>query len=181
MNFWSLETTLRTPRLELRPQTRNDVRAILEGFASDPRVTKYMDWRPLEWLDLPRAYERQAELEREMASGKRIAWVIRKLDESGICGKIGLSINDGEGEVGYILAASYWGQGIMPEALAAVLEFARQLPLRQIVGACDPENRASIRVFEKCGFRYAGRRAAAMIRPALSDEPRDSDCYELTL
>lgn len=117
----------------------------------------------------------------DMADGKRIAWVIRKLDESQLCGKIELRVTGRDGDIGYILAASHWGQGIATEAMSAALEFARSLGLQKITGTCDPENGASIRVFEKCGFRYTGRREADLVRPNLSDAPRASECFELTL
>jgi RimJ/RimL family protein N-acetyltransferase len=116
-----------------------------------------------------------------MAHGKRIAWVIRVLDEERLCGKIELRIDGHVGDVGYVLAASHWGRGIAPEATNAALDFARRLGLRRITGTCDPDNRASIRVFERCGFRYTGRLKNALVRPALSGEPRDSECYELNL
>ena len=169
----------RTERLELRPQTLEDARAIFDSFASDPRVTKYMDWQAQSVFDRVEAAVRYSELAAGMAAGKQVAWVIRKLDEAQLCGKIELRIDGENGDVGYVLAASHWGQGIAPEALTAVIEFARRLGLRRITGTCDPNNRASIRVFEKCGFRYAGRKTADLIRPALSDEPRDSECFEL--
>jgi [ribosomal protein S5]-alanine N-acetyltransferase len=90
-----------------------------------------------------------------------------------------LRVNDDEGNVGYVLAASHWGQGIMTEAVSAVLRFARQIQLRGVTGTCDPENHASARVLEKCGFAYVGRLRNALVRPSLSKEPRDSDCYDL--
>lgn len=132
-------------------------------------------------VDPNTAAERYAKLADDMALGKRIGSVIRKLDESNICGKIEMRIHGDVGDIGYILAPSHWGQGIMPEAVTAVLEFAPRLGLWSVSGTCDPENRASIRVFEKCGFRYVGREKAALIRPALSDDPRDSERYEKTL
>ncbi len=140
-----------------------------------------MDWRPAQKLDLPKAAERHAEFAADMAAGKRIAWVIRRMQDTRLCGKIELRIDGQEGYIGYVLAATHWGKGIMPEAIAAVLDFARHLGLRRIAGTCDPDNRASVRVFQKCDFHYAGRRKSTLIRPNISDEPRDSECYELIL
>lgn len=173
--------TIRTSRLELRPESPDDAEDIFEVFASDERVTKYMDWRPAKHLDRASAQERYLDLVNDMAQGKRVAWVIRKLSEKRLCGKIELRIDGADGDVGYVLAVSHWGQGIAPEALGGVLAFAQQLGLRRITGTCDVENRASIRVFEKCGFYYVGRRKADLVRPALSAEPRDSKCYEVVL
>lgn len=53
--------------------------------------------------------------------------------------------------------------------------------LQRVRGICDPQNGASVRVFEKCGFRHVGRQRNAIVRPALFDEPRDSEWYELEL
>lgn len=158
-----------------------DAQAIFEAFASDPRVTKYMDWRPAQRLDLDKVAKRHAEFAADMAAGKRIAWVIRRLVDTRLCGKIELRIDGQEGDIGYVLAATHWGEGIMPEAMTAVLDFAQRLGLRRITGACDPDNRASVRVFQKCGFHYAGRQKGALIRPNISDTPRDSECYQLIL
>ena len=146
---------IRTVRLELRPHVAEDAEAIFEAFASDARVTKYMDWEPASHFDASKAAERYAELASDMAAGRRITWVIRVLDEPRLCGKMELRIDGNEGDVGYVLAASHWGRGIVPEALNAVLAFARKNGLR--------------------------RREAALIRPALSSQPRDSECYEIQL
>jgi [ribosomal protein S5]-alanine N-acetyltransferase len=175
----SVNATIRTKRLELRPQTLDDAQAIFDSFASDPRVTRYMDWAPLQDVNPARAASRYAALAADMAAGKRIAWVIRRLDEAQPCGKIELRIDGTDGDIGYVLAASHWGRGIMPEAVNAVLGFAKALGLSRIMGTCDPDNCASIRVLEKCGFHYIGRQRSALVRPALSDQPRDSECYEL--
>lgn len=52
MKFSAENATLRTERLELRPQAADDSQAIFEAFASDERVTKYMDWQPSPRLDV---------------------------------------------------------------------------------------------------------------------------------
>ncbi|MBV8530550.1 MAG: GNAT family N-acetyltransferase [Candidatus Eremiobacteraeota bacterium] len=174
------DLVLTTQRLELRVPTIDDAQAIFDAYASDPRVTTYMDWRPSQHVT--EVAERNAALAPDIAEGKRIPWVIRKLDEERLCGSIELRIEGDEGDVGYVLAASHWGQEIMPEALSAVLQFAlERLSLRRVRGICDVENRASARVFEKCGFRWAGRREASVVHPNISDAPRDADCYEIEL
>lgn len=163
----------------MRPPTLEDAQAIFEAYASDPRVTRYMDWRPCR-----RASEVEEHLATniaDIAAQKCASWVIRVIDEERLCGRVDLRINGRDGDVGYVLAASHWGRGIMPEAVDAVLEFAKSIGLRRVTGTCDTENIASARVFEKCGFRYVGTKRAALVRPQLSDEPRDSKGYEIIL
>jgi [ribosomal protein S5]-alanine N-acetyltransferase len=158
----------------------DDAQALLEAYASDPRVTTYMDWRPVQHVS--EIAEHIAAFVTDAADGKCVGWVIRKLDETTLCGRIDLRIRGEEADVGFVLAVSKWGQGIMTEALTAVLEFARgDLALRLVSGTCDPENRASARVFQKCGFEYVGRRERSLVRPNLSEEPRGSECFEIGL
>lgn len=171
---------MRTARLELRPLKIDDARAVFDAYAADPVVAKYLAWRPAATLA-----ETQAALAARIAaaaSGKSSSWTIRKLDEPLPVGMIELRIERDVGNVGFVLARSHWGAGIVPEALAAVIEFARtNLSLSRIWGICDVDNRASARVFEKCGFRYAGLRPAAVVHPNLSERPRDVRYFEIDL
>jgi len=60
----------------------------------------------------------------------------------------------GERAVGYGLGKQYWGQGIATRALAALLEEVTDRPLHARVVT---DNRASLRVLEKCGFTICGQ------------------------
>lgn len=58
-------------------------------------------------------------------------------------------------EIGYVLSKDYWGQGLMPEAVKAVIQWlfdAEKLDFI-MVGHFDWNNQ-SRRVIEKCGFQY---------------------------
>ena len=60
-----------------------------------------------------------------------------------------------EVEVGYRVAAAWWGRGIATEMATALVAVARdRLGLEEIVAFTLPENRASRRVMEKVGFTY---------------------------
>lgn len=58
-------------------------------------------------------------------------------------------------EIGYVLSRDYWGQGLMPEAVKAVIAYLFETEKLDfiIVGHFD-RNSQSRRVIEKCGFRY---------------------------
>ena len=58
-------------------------------------------------------------------------------------------------EIGYVLSKAYWGQGLMPEAVKAVINwlFSEEKLDFIIVGHFD-RNAQSRRVIEKCGFQY---------------------------
>lgn len=67
--------------------------------------------------------------------------------------------DDGEAEVGYGLVPSACGQGYATEALAAVLELARERGVRRVVALTDVDNEPSQRVLARCGFLASGREA----------------------
>jgi RimJ/RimL family protein N-acetyltransferase len=56
-------------------------------------------------------------------------------------------------EVAYWIGKSYWGQGVATSALTLLL---RQITTRPVYACAVKDNRASLRVLEKCGFQIAG-------------------------
>ena len=58
-------------------------------------------------------------------------------------------------EIGYVLSKAYWGQGLMPEAVKAVIDWLFNVVKLDfiIVGHFD-RNAQSKRVVDKCGFQY---------------------------
>jgi len=61
--------------------------------------------------------------------------------------------DDGHPEVSYWLGKDYWGRGIATRALAA---FLGQIQERPLYACAVKDNRASLRVLEKCGFTISG-------------------------
>ncbi len=61
---------------------------------------------------------------------------------------------EGDPSVAYWLGREFWGRGIATRALSTLLEEVRERPLYARVAH---DNRGSIRVLEKCGFRKSGR------------------------
>jgi len=63
-------------------------------------------------------------------------------------------LDDGTWEVGYHIGASYTKNGYATEAVTAFLPVVMQkLGLRRIKGVCLADNKASIKVMERCGFK----------------------------
>nr|WP_084028475.1 GNAT family protein [Candidatus Rhodoluna planktonica] len=61
--------------------------------------------------------------------------------------------------IGYWIAPDFAGQNITPTAVALVSDYLmREMGLHRIEIDIRPENKASIRVVEKLGFRYEGFR-----------------------
>ncbi|MEO0820275.1 MAG: GNAT family protein [Pseudomonadota bacterium] len=61
------------------------------------------------------------------------------------------------GTLGYWTGARYTRQGYMREALSALVDYAfGTLELSRLEAACLPDNTASRRLLERCGFKYEG-------------------------
>ena len=59
--------------------------------------------------------------------------------------------------VGYCMGSRWWGQGIMPEALAAVIRFFfERVGVNRVESCHDVRNPNSGRVMAKCGMQYEG-------------------------
>ncbi len=62
-------------------------------------------------------------------------------------------IGDGSWEIGYHIAKQFTGHGYATEAVKAFLPaMAQKLNIKEVHGICLAENKASVRVLEKCGF-----------------------------
>ena len=71
------------------------------------------------------------------------------LCEGEVAGSVLSFLRDAQREVGYWLGREYWGRGIATRALGA---FLAELPTRPLFARAAKDNRASLRVLEKCGF-----------------------------
>ena len=66
-----------------------------------------------------------------------------------------MSLEDNEAELGYWIGKSYWGNGYVPEAAKELIRIALDdLKLKRVWCCCTTDNVKSMRVQEKCGFRY---------------------------
>jgi ribosomal-protein-alanine N-acetyltransferase len=148
---------LETERLILRQIVLDDAQAIFR-IRGDYEVTRYNTGQAYEHLDQARdlitamtnAYEEQSE----------IRWGITLRADDTIIGMCGYNYwirRDRRGSVGYDLARAYWGQGIMTEAVHAIIAFGFEcMGLNRIEADADSRNPASARVLEKIGFRHEG-------------------------
>lgn len=146
---------LETERLRLRRLQVGDADALLRVFGDDA-VTEYYDLPTLTArADVLEIIDRAANRFRRE---KGIRWGITRPQENVVLGTIGLSFdNSYRGSVGYELARAYWRQGIMTEALTAVLSFAfDQAGLHRVQALVMPGNEASIGLLCKLGFTHEG-------------------------
>lgn len=82
-------------------------------------------------------------------------------------------------QIGYWIAEEYAGRGITPVAVMLATDYAMRVGgLHRIEICIRPENAASLRVVEKLGFRYEGRRANYI---HINNRWCDHDCFALTV
>jgi RimJ/RimL family protein N-acetyltransferase len=165
-----------TDRLVLRRPVDADASAIFEGYGQDPDVVRYLMWRPHASIADTRAF--LATRHAGWASGTDLTWALTLGDEDRLIGMIGMRPRGFKHDIGYVLARSHWGRGLMSEAATAIVALALTDPACYRVWAlCDADNRASARVMEKAGMSFEGVLRRWVVHPNVSDAPRDALCY----
>ena len=94
-----------------------------------------------------------------IAAGSIQGGAIRLAEHPRVIGALEFGVpTPGTGSIHYALGRSYWGAGLMTEAVDAVCRWATDsLPsLREITTSVAAANVASARVLEKCGFERLG-------------------------
>jgi RimJ/RimL family protein N-acetyltransferase len=142
--------TLRTKRLLLDQPTLVDVDVVTE-YCQDPVFEQFML--------TPWPYQRhnaEVFLGTVVPSGweddTEYTWALRR--EGELLGLIGYRTRSSD--LGFWLGAPHRGQGLMPEALAAVADFAFEQAGRAILWECVPGNVASASVARSSGFTWLG-------------------------
>lgn len=146
-----------TGRLDLRPLALDDASDVF-AYARDPEVSRNTSWPTHESISDAQAFVNHVVNTRNYTTGElRVTWGIRLRDCAAVIGTICFVQDDAEtGHTDYALALPYWNQGLMTEAVRAVVDWAiARLPdLKVINSGCLSRNAGSRRVLEKAGFRF---------------------------
>ena len=163
-------------RIVLRPFRLDDVPAVL-SYASDPEVTRHLEWDAYDDPVTAAAFIRST----LVAGGNWIARAITLRDGGTVIGGADLRIvspRDKRAEMGYGLARVYWGHGYAAEAGALLIRFGfERLGLTRIQAVCAVENERSARTLERLGMRREGRLAQYRWK---GERPSDHYLYALT-
>ena len=150
--------TLETERLILRRYSISDAEVMFRNWANDPQVAEYMTWEKHPNVEFTR--ELLAGWVEEYAKENNYFWciVLKEIGEPiGSISVVGINEQALSAEIGYGMSRAFWGKGIMPEALHAVLRFLFvEVGFFRIHAKHDIRNPKSGRVMEKCGMRYEG-------------------------
>lgn len=167
---------LETKRLILRRYVHGDVAAMYQNWASDEAVTKFLTW--------------PAHTSPEISGRVIDSWVNAYSDENYYHWAIVLKEHGDEPigdiavvnmkeeismmHIGYCIGRAWWHQGIVAEALKAVMDFLFDaVGANRIEARHDPRNPNSGKVMEKCGMKYEGTlRSAGRNNQGICDE-----CY----
>lgn len=165
-----------TSRLTLRPIVAEDAATIFGTYAQDPEVTRFLVWAPHLTLADTESY-----IARCLATpaDRSRTYVLIGRDDGKLRGALDLRRPASHRlEFGYVLGKTFWGSGLMTEALQEVVAWSlRQSAIFRIGAGCDVDNIASARVMEKAGLLQEGLLRRWLIHPNVSLEPRDCFAY----
>lgn len=151
---------LKTPRLILRGHRLEDFEAMI-GIWTDPIVHKYFHGPTLTREDIWSRFLRGFGQWLVMGYG---LWAVEEKASGTYVGTVGMMEVkremepplEGIPEVGWTFASRVHGRGYATEAMLAGLHWADEtLGKRRMFCIIAPANSPSIRVAEKCGFRYS--------------------------
>ncbi|MET0331261.1 MAG: GNAT family N-acetyltransferase [Dyella sp.] len=146
---------LETERLQLHELDTGDASLIL-ALLNEPAFIRNIADKNVRNHEDAVGYLRDGPLASYAAHGFGLYRVRLKHDNVpiGICGLIQRDTLD-HPDLGYALLTRHSGRGYATEAAAAVLGHAyQQLDLARVLAVTAPDNRSSIRVLEKLGFRF---------------------------
>lgn len=153
---------LSTERLIVRPVEQGDLPDLL-AVNGDAETTRFLPYATWTRLDDARAWsQRMRSIE---AGGTALQLVVEQREVASthghVIGTILLFKWDAASariELGYVLARSHWGQGLMHEALRGVCaRLFSALAIRRIEAEVDVANTASHQLLLRLGFAVEGR------------------------
>lgn len=148
---------LTTERLLLRQIQLADAEDLFATFA-DEQVMEFYGHLPHKTVDDSRELIRQQH--EWYAQHQGIRWGITLKGEDRVIGSCGFYLFDLESqhvETGYELNRAYWRQGIVSEAMAAILTYAfSELNLQRVEAVVDDVNERSKGLLRKLGFTHEG-------------------------
>lgn len=152
--------SIETQRLILRELSVEDAFDFF-SYYSDREISKYLDWYG------PQSEEQAIKMirywEKQFQEGTFMRFGMASKTDNKIIGTIPINPVRGPFEwklpivIGYELSRDYWNQGLMTEALKAVITYVFEgLNNHRIIAEVFPENLASLKVLEKLGFQKEG-------------------------
>ena len=142
---------LQTLRTRIRPFQQTDV-ADLYQVLSDTEV--------MQNIEAVFSYEKtEAFLHDQGLCNPARIYAIENLATGSVIGHVIFHPYDQEYsyELGWVLHKVYWGKGLASEITDAMVHYAGQQNISQLILECDKEQTATKRIAEKFGFKHMGQ------------------------
>ncbi len=151
---------IKTKRLQLKPLGLCYLNTV-NAYAMDTENTRYMCYLPNKTVEETMEFLKNVENEWQKEEQKSFEFAI--LYEGQHVGAVSLYVENGVGELGWIVNKAYWRNGFASEAAEAVINyFVENRNVKHFMAHCDTENTASYKVMEKLGMvrtgEWGGRR-----------------------
>lgn len=167
---------LESERIFLRKSSVVDAEDIYSNYAQDEAVTQYLPWEPHADLQVTRRFLQDCN--EKWRDGTDYAYAIVYRERNEAIGMISMRPKGHSVEFGYVLSRSYWGQGIMTEALQILGDWCLSQPeIWRLEAYCDVENKASARVMDKAGMVLEGTLHKYLLYPHRGTVPRNAFLY----
>jgi ribosomal-protein-alanine N-acetyltransferase len=148
---------LQTERLVLRQIVQSDADDLFRIF-SDAEIMQYWSCRP--YTSAEQAHKLIESMALAIDNGIGVHWAVTLAGDDRLIGKCGYNEwhkVHRRGDISYMLARDFWGQGVVSEALRAMLDYGfGPMNLHSVEAGVTPGNDASTRMLEKLGFRLEG-------------------------
>ncbi len=148
---------IKTESLKLRRLGLQDA-ADLFDMRSDPRMHEYTDTRPDRSVEETRKYIQA--MNRGIDENVWVVWAIEHRPTGRVIGTVciwNLKAEQVSGELGYGLHPEYQGQGLMREALLAVIDYGfSTMQLGVLEAYTEERNLKSRGLLKRCGFSEIG-------------------------
>lgn len=161
---------LQTDRLVLRPTRPADAEMLFPIFG-DPVAMHYWD------VPVRRDVQQTEQMLRSYlvpGSGQQGTWCLifrGELHPVGLIQYVRREACHRRAEVRYVLARRHWRQGLMSEALGAMLHYCFEtLALHRLEATCEPDNLRAMALLERLSFRKEGLlRGRYFVEPSYRD------------
>lgn len=176
-----MDRTLTLARLRLRAPRAGDAEAAHARWAADPGVHRWLGHRPS--ADLAQTARQLAWDEACWLKKSAYTWLLLPHVDAAPAGLLRLLPQAGalpphHFRLGFLLAPSHQGRGLMREAVAGLLAHALAQPgVWRVDAVCDVDNAPSQRLLAGLGLVREGLLARHTLHPNVSDQPRDVWLY----
>ena len=150
--------TIEAKRLILRRLREEDAEAMFRNWASDPEVTAFLTWPAHTSVEVTKGLLKSWVKEYEKNDYYQWGIELKSLGEViGTISVVGMKESIEMMHIGYCIGRAWWHQGIMTEALDAIITYLfTEVQCNRIESRYDVRNPHSGDVMKKCGMTFEG-------------------------